>query len=785
MSVEPKRGLVGVSTLRKEDERLLRGAGRFVDDCDDPRMLHLAIARCPYPHARINAIDTSALKDMPGVFAVLTGAEVRTRTQPISVLRPLPGLLKHDYFALAGEVARFEGEPVVAVAAVSRYVAEDALEQIVIDYEPLPHVVEAAKAAEPDAPVLHAELGTNVVVDGAIGETDPTPFIEGADIVMRDRFQLGRVLGLPIETRGAVARYDHASGNLDLVTSNQSPHLTRMQLAEALRLPESQVRLSAGTIGGSFGNKLGLYPEEILVSLFAMDTGRPVKWIEDRMEHFRSTVHGREATHDITIGASKDGTLLALDDDYFIDIGAYNGPWGPSVLASVTLPGPYNFQGFRARRRVVVTNKVPMGAYRGYGPPESNFVREVLIDRIARKICMDPAELRKKNMVRKEQMPFTSKSGAIYDSGDYARCLDLALESLGYQQKRKEQAEARKQGRVVGIGMSCYVEHSGYSAAMISRNSGRRFGSYESVTIRMDATGHATVFTGIANFGQSLETAFTQLAVTGLGLRPDQVVVKTGDTMGSPQSVGAFGSRGTLAGAGAIGKAAEMVRGKILRFAAHYLEEPVESLSLKDGVIVSDQKKDIQLPVSAIAEMATIGVGLPQGDEPGLEATAYWAQPGPSFGFGAVVAMVEVDPKSGEFKLQRFIVAHDCGTMLNPALVEGQVAGGICQGVGAALMEGIVYDADSGQMVNGSMVDYMVMTAADMPAFELTHMESPSPVTPFGIKGVGESGVIGAAGAIANALSDALSPYGIEINRIPIVPETIWRALREAQTKAA
>ena len=780
-----KDKLIGVNMLRKEDERLLQGAGRFVDDCDDPRMVHLAIGRCPYPHARIKSIDVEAARAMPGVFAILTGADIRARPEPISVLRPLPGLLRHSYYAMAQDVARFEGEPVVAVAARDRYVAEDALEQIIIDYEPLPHVVDAERAAAADAPILHPELGTNVVVDNTLDAGDPTPLLEAADVVVEDRFQLGRVLGLPIETRGVVARYDRAAGMLDVVTSNQSPHLTRSQLAQSLRMPESQIRLSAGTIGGSFGNKLGLYPEEIIASLFAIDTGRPVKWIEDRMEHFRATVHGRESTHRIKIGASKDGTLIALDDDYFIDIGAYNGPWGPSVLASVTMPGPYNFSGFRARRRVVVTNKVPMGAYRGYGPPESNFVREVLIDRIARKLGMDPAELRKKNMVRKEQMPFTSKSGAIYDSGDYSRCLDLALDKLGYKEQRQRQAEARKQGRLVGIGMSCYVEHAGYSAASISRHTGRRFGTFESVTIRLDMSGQATVFTGIPNFGQSLETAFTQLAASGLGLSPSQVVVKPGDTLGTPQSVGAFGSRGTLAGAGAISKAAGEIRAKILRLAAHELRVSLESLDINDGIITSHEDKSIQLPVSEIAEMAILGMDLPQGDEPGLEATAYWTQPGPSFGFGAVVAMVEVDPKSGEFKLERFIVAHDCGTMLNPMLVEGQVAGGICQGLGATLMENIIYDPDSGQLVNGSMVDYMVMTAADMPKFELAHLESPSPVTPFGIKGVGESGVIGAAGAVANAVSDALSPYGIEINRIPILPETIWRALRAAEKKAA
>lgn len=780
-----KSSLIGVSLPRKEDERLLRGAGGYVDDCDDPRMLHVAIARCPFPHTRIKSIDIEAAKSLPGVVAVLTCDEAVRRTNPIVVLRPLPGLLPHDYYAMAKDVARFEGEPVVAVAAQDRYIAEDALELIAIDYEPLPHVVDAETAASPDAPVLHTELGTNVLVDNTTQSGDPDGALAQAAVTAKDRFQLGRVLGLPIETRGVVARYDIGSRSLDVMSSNQAPHLARSQLAIALGMPEGRIRYRAGAIGGSFGNKLGLYPEDIIVSLLAMDTGRPVKWIEDRLEHFRSCVHGREATHNITLGAASDGMLLALDDDYLIDVGAYNGPWGPSVLVHVTLPGPYNIKNFRAHRRVVATNKVPMGAYRGYGPPESNFIREVLIDRLARKLDMDPAEIRRKNFVDKEQMPFTSASGAIYDSGDYRRCFDLALDKLDYDGMRAQQREAKAEGRLLGIGLSCYVEHSGYGAAYMPRNSGRRFGSYEAVTVRMDSTGQATVSTGIPNFGQGVETAYAQICAEAVGLDPSEVIVTAGDTLGTPQSVGAMGSRGTLAGGGAITTAAATVRAKIFRLAASQLDVAIESLDMAGGIITTTEDPSVRLPVAEIAEWAILGQGLPQGVEPGLEATAYWRQPAPSFGFGAVATVVEVDPRTGEFELLRFLVAHDCGTRLNPKLVEGQVAGGIVQGLGATLMEGIIYDRDTGQMVNGSMVDYMVPTIADLPTFELAHMETPAPFSPYGIKGVGESGVIGAAAAVANALSDALAPFGVEINQIPITPESIWRSLQEGSQKAA
>jgi carbon-monoxide dehydrogenase large subunit len=422
-----------------------------------------------------------------------------------------------------------------------------------------------------------------------------------------------------------------------------------------------------------------------------------------------------------------------------------------------------------------------MGAYRGYGPPESNFVREILIDRLARQLGKDPAEIRRRNLVDQSQMPYTSAAGAQYDSGNYRRCLDLALQKLDYDELRKRQEQGRAEGRYLGIGLSCYVEHSGYGAAYVPRNSGRRFGSYEGITIRMDPTGHATVSTGIPHFGQGVETAYSQICAEALGLDPSQVTVTAGDTMGTPHSVGAMGSRGTLAGGGAIVTAAGSIRSKILRLAAHQLGVPLEALDISGGVITAADDLNSRVPVSEIAEWAFLGQGLPQGEEPGLEATSYWRQPAPSFGFGTVGAVVDVDPRTGEFKLLRFLVAHDCGTRLNPKLVEGQVAGGIVQGLGATLMEGIVYDPDTGQMVNGSMVDYMVPTTADLPDFELEHTESPAPNSPYGIKGVGESGVIGAAAAVANALSDALAPFGVEFNRIPLTPEAVWRALQKAR----
>jgi carbon-monoxide dehydrogenase large subunit len=776
-----ERSLIGAPIKRREDERLLRGAGHFLDDSDDRWMLHVAIARAPYPHARVQAIDASAAREMPGVEAVLLGSEVATRAEPISILRPFPGLKAPLYHVMANGVTHFEGQAVVAIAARDRYLAEDAIEQVVIDYEPLPHVVDAETAAAPGAPLLHPELGSNVLAENMTEGGDAAAATEASKAKVSGRFQIGRVAGLPIETRGTLARYDIGSGGFEIVSSTQSPHLLRSQLALCLRKDESDIRVMAGAVGGSFGNKLGVYPEDVIVCLLAMDTGRPVKWVEDRIEHFRSCVHGREATHNATLASGPDGLLSALQDDYMIDIGAYNGPFGPSVMTSVTLPGPYRIANYHARRRVVVTNKVPMGAYRGYGPPESTFVREVLLDRLARQLGIDAAEIRRRNLLGQKDMPFRSASGAVYDSGDYQGCFALALRRVDYKALRARQKKQNGHGRRFGIGLACYVEHAGYSSALLG-GSGVRFGAYESVTLRMDRSGRAIVSTGIPGFGQGTETAYAQLCANELGLDPERVIVQGGDTQGTPQSVGAFGSRATLAGGGAIIKAAAEVRRKILRLAAYQLELSPDDLELADGEVRS---KDLgkTVPLAAVCEIAILGHSLPQGEDPGLEATAYWDQTATSFGFGTAVVVAQVDPRSGEFELERFILAHDCGRRLNPTLVEGQIHGGIAQGLGATMMEQIVYDPDSGQLVNGSMADYMVPTAADLPHFELEHTESPSPVTPHGIKGVGESGVIGAAAAVANAVCDALAPYGVQLHHIPITPEGVWRALREAKAK--
>lgn len=773
---------VGVSVKRKEDDRLLRGAGCFLDDIAEAEALHMVIGRCPYPHARIRRVDARAALEKGAAAAVLLGERVVADTEPITVLRPLPGTASTVFHAMAHSVARYEGEPVVAVAAKDRYAAEDALELVEIDYEPLPHVVDAEAALEPGAPQLHATVRGNLLVESTLRTGEPEAKL-ASGVVVSGTLRINRVSGAPIETRGVVARFLRDSKTFEVWSSTQTPHLLRAQLAHCLRIDESDVRVIAPDVGGAFGLKIGVYAEDIIACLLARQTGHPVKWIEDRTEFFRSCVHAREAIHAIELGATREGDLTALRDSYVIDVGAYNSPLGPPILTNLMLAGPYRLHDAEIRRRVALTNKVPMGAYRGYGQAESNYVREVLIDRLARKLGQDPAAFRRRNLLTPEELPFKNVSGATYDSGDYARALDLALFRVGYEEIRTRQTEWWRRGRHVGAGVSCYVEFTGYPSSAFLGRAGAGFGAYESVTIRMDRAGRAAIYTGVSTFGQGTETTFAQVTASLLGLDPDEITIHRGDSRGTPYSVGGFASRTMIAGAGAIQKAAGAIREKMLRIAAHMLGAPAETLEISSGLARRRDDPSVQVAIKAVSEAAFLGHPLPDGEDPGLEATAYYDPPSSAFGYGAVAAQVEVDPRSGEFELQRYILVHDCGTQVNPMIVEGQIHGGIAQGIAAALFEELVYDPETGQLVNGTMVDYFMPTAADLPPFEVDHLETPSPVTPLGVKGVGEGGTIAAAAAITNAVCDALAPYGVELDRLPVTAELVWRALEDARQR--
>ncbi|GAB3351854.1 xanthine dehydrogenase family protein molybdopterin-binding subunit [Modestobacter lapidis] len=774
------RGVIGTSVTRKEDDRLLRGDGRFTDDVEPAYLLHMAVGRCPYPHARVVRVDTSRALALDGVKHVLVGTDVRTATEPLSVLRPVPGAPALPYYALAQDVATHEGQPVVSVAATSRHVAEDALELIDIEYEPLPHVVDVLAALEPDAPVLHPSvLDSNLLAANSDGSGDPERRMLEADVVVEGRFRINRVTALPMETRAVVAEWRPGARELTVHISTQVPHLVRKQLAETLRLNESDVQAVASDVGGGFGLKLGVFPEDVLACLHAMALRRPVKWVEDRAEHFRASTHARESVHDYRIAADSSGRILAMTDVYATDIGGWNSPFGSAQLSSVVLNGPYRVEDGYAERRVTLTNKTPIGAYRGYGQPEVNFAYERLIDTLARRLDRDPVELRAQNMVKQEDLPWRNPTGAVYDSGDYERCLRMAAEAIGWSAHRAAGRVLRADGRFVGIGFSSFVERTGYASARFLAKRGSQFGAHESVTLRANRSGGIDVYTGVSTMGQSAETAFAQVVSDVFGIDYAAVKVHAGDTGASPLNTGAFASRTMIAAAGALKEAAEELAAKTLRLAAARLETEAAALTITGSLVRRRDDASVQVPLAEVFTTAITGQGIPPGEDPGLESTSHFEPSDAAYSFGTAAALVSVDPSTGEFDVERFVMVHDAGTVVNPTVVEGQVRGALAQGFGAALSEELRYDGDTGQLVNGSMLDYFVPTAADLPPMELLHTEVASPVTPFGIRGVGEVGTIPPGAAVANAVCDALADFGVELSSLPITPEAVWRALAD------
>ncbi|MGE8549068.1 MAG: xanthine dehydrogenase family protein molybdopterin-binding subunit [Alcaligenes sp.] len=779
-SVAPVREkMIGKEVLRVEDLRLLRGDGCYVDDDQPGRQLEMAVARCPFPHARIVSIDVSEAFLLPGVHHILCPQDVREQSEPLTVLRPVPGAPALPYYALAQDRALHEGQPVVSVVASSRAIAEDALELIDIEYEPLPSVTDTARTLDPDVPLLHPEsLKTNLLAENVDQAGDAFGQLERAEVVIQDRFRINRVTPLPMETRGILAHWRPGARKLTVRMSTQTPHLVRKQLAEILRMEESCIEVSASDVGGGFGMKLGAYPEDILAALHAMALRRPVKWIEDRLEHFRSATHGRESLHDYQIGSTKDGRFVAVVDDYVTDLGGWNSSFGSSQLSSVTFVGPYKVPDAYVRRRVALTNKTPVGAYRGYGQPEVNFAREVLVDRLARKLKMDPIELRRKNMLQPADLPWKTPSGAVYDNGDYPLSLEMAVKAIDYEAHRARASNSRADGRRIGIGFSSFVERTGYASARFLMKRGSKFGAHESLTLRANRSGFIDVYTGVSSIGQSAETAFAQVCADVLNVDIGIIRVHSGDTASTPLNTGAFASRTMIAAAGAIQEAGRIFGDKTLRIASAALDCPAEELMIEGAVVRHKQDSARAVPLADVFNRAIVGQGIPAAESPGLDATAHYEPPEAAFAFGTAAAQVAVDPVTGEFEIERFVLVHDCGTVINPMLVEGQVRGAFMQGFGAALGEELRYDDETGQLLNGTMMDYFAPTAADAPPLELLHTEIPSPVTPFGVRGVGEVGTIAPAAAIVNAVCDALSEFNVEISELPVTPEAVWRAMQ-------
>ena len=764
-----------------EDARLLQGQGRFVADLTLSRVLHVAFLRSPHAHARLVSVDTRPARTLPGVAACITGDEIATHARPIRAESKMAGYHATEFPPLARGKVRFVGEAVVAVLAESRYVAEDALEAVDVRYAALPVVATPETAMAGDAPLVHEAAGSNVLLSRAFVRGDADAAMAGAAVVVGDRFRFHRHAGVTLENRACLADWNTGAGELTLWSSTQIPGLLREALAELLDLPAHRLRVVAPDVGGGFGVKSALYPEEVAVCALARLTGRPVKWVGDRREDLLTSTQAWDETIDAELAVDADGTIHALRARVVADVGAYSiHPWTASIeVVQVIsfLPGPYRVPHYRGEAWGVATNKAPMGPYRGVGRPVSTFVTEALVDRAARRLGMDPVALRLRNLIRPDELPYRSPSGVVWDSGSFVESLERARDVVAYEHVRAEQRDPRRAGRYVGVGVACYVELTGVGSAIPASPGAAINTGTEGATVRVDPSGTVTASFGLACQGQGHETTLAQVVAAELGARLEDVRVVSGDTAAGPAGTGTYASRSAVIGGGAAILAARALREKALAIGAHLLEVSADDLTLADSRATVRGAPDRALSLREIARAAYAGAKrLPAGMEPGLEAMRFYD---PYFGTASNathIAVVEVDPETCGVVVRRFVVVEDCGRIINPLIVEGQAIGGVAQGVGAALLEEIVYDGD-GQLLTGSLMDYLVPTAAELPPVEVVHLERPSPTTLGGFKGVGEGGTIGAPAAVANAIADALKPLGIELSELPVTPDRLFRLL--------
>lgn len=773
--------LVGAKVRRREDPRLIRGLAHYVDDIQLPNVLHAAILRSPYAHARIRAMRTDQARRHPGVVAVVTGNEIRDQVGCVPVASQNPTLRVPKRYVLAVDKVCFVGEGVAVVVAEDRYAARDALDLIEVDYEPLPVVSDPEKALAPGAPVIHPEWPDNVAFRFDLKQGNLAKAFKEAERVVKQRLVHQRLAPIAIETRGVLARYLPGEDELTLWSSTQIPHILKTQLSVMLKLPENRVRVIAPEVGGGFGSKLNVYAEEGLVGHLAIKLKRPVKWIEGRRENMQGTIHGRGQVGEVEVAVKKDGTILGLQYRAIADIGAYHQLLTPGIppLTGLMLSGAYKIPALAIEVTGVFTNKVATDAYRGAGRPEATYVIERIIDRVAQELAIDPVKIRQKNFPRPKEFPFKTATGLVYDSGNYQGTLNKALRLAGYQEWRREQRKLRGKGRYLGIGLSTYVEICGMgpSAAMPA-------GGWESGTVRVEPTGKVTVLTGVSPHGQGQETSFAQIVADELGVPLDDIHVIHGDTAVVPSGIGTFGSRATAVGGTAVFQAAQKVKEKARDIAAHLLEADPEDLVFSDSrfSVKGVPKKGVSL--QEIALEAHLARNLPRKMEPGLAATSVFEPANFTFPFGAHICIVEVDPETGKVEIRKYVAVDDCGKVINPLLVDGQIHGGIAQGLGQALLEEVVYD-EEGQLLTGSLMDYALPKAEDLPRLELARTETPTPVNPLGAKGVGEAGTIGSTPAIVNAVVDALAPFGVTHIDMPLKPEKIWRLCREKKERRA
>jgi aerobic carbon-monoxide dehydrogenase large subunit len=780
-AILPRVPHVGSSPPRPDDPRILTGRGRYVDDLTLGRMVHVAFVRSLHAHARLTGLDLAAARRAPGVVAVLAGEDARRLCKPCrGILHHYEGMKTGAILPLAVERVRYAGEPVAAVAAETRAAAEDALACVRVRYAPLPAVLSAADATAPGAPVIHPELGDNVIYDTRLAGGDADGALRASPRTWRRRFTSGRHTGVPIEPRGLVADYEPATRSLTVWMSTQVPHMMQAVLADLFDLPEQRVRVIAPDVGGSFGIKIHVYQDDLAAVAMAITLGRPVKWVPTRRESFLSDIHAREQTIDVEIGAAVDGTLTGMRAQITAAVGPYSAFPRSSVVEGGQvlrlLPGPYRLRHYEGALRVVAQNKVITSQYRAVGHPIAAAVTESLLDQVARDLGLDPAEIRRRNLVRADELPWTSPTGNVYDSGSYQAALARLLEVARYDTLRAEQGRARAAGRHLGIGLACFLELTGPGAQFYGVG-GAPISGQDGATLRMEPSGAVTALVGVTNQGQGTPTALAQIIADELALPLDAVTVLSGDTAMTPYGGGTWASRGMPIGGSATLLAARALAARIRTVAGTLLEAHPDDVELAGARAAVRGSPARAVAYAELARTVHFRSNALEGLEPSLESTVHYTNPQAwTFTNGAHLAVVEVDVETGRVRLLRYVAVDDCGRIVNPALVEGQIAGGVAQGVGGALFEHCAYD-DSGQLLTATLMDYAMPAAADLPSFELHHLETPAPSIAGGFKGAGEAGTTGAPAAILNAVNDALAPFGALVSDQPISPERVLRAL--------
>lgn len=776
-------GVFGSSIRRREDPELITGQAKYTDDLQLPGMVYCTILRSPYAHAKIQSIDTSQAQAMDGVLGVFTAKDIAESGTPgaIPVGWLLPDMKIPDHQMLAADTTRYVGDGVAMVVAEDQYTAHDALEMIWVDYVALDGIADPKKATAEGAPLVHEEAPRNIAFDWEIGDKEKTDaaFVNATHIASLDLVN-NRLIPNAMEPRAALADYNSITGELMLYMTTQNPHIHRLLMSLAsLGLPEHKIRVIAPEVGGGFGSKIHHYADEALTAWASMQVGRPVKWTATRTETYLTDAHGRDHVTHAQLALGEDGKFIGLRVETYAAMGAYLSTFAPAVptyLYGTLMSGEYDLPAIHCHVYGVFTHTVPVDAYRGAGRPEATFVVERLVDEAARVSGIDPAELRRRNFVAPDNFPYATQVALEYDSGNYEGALDKALATIGYDDFRKEQTAARAQGRYLGLGLSAYIEACGLAPSAVVGSLGAQAGQWESAVVRVHATGKVTLYSGCSGHGQGHETTFAQIVASELGVPYEDIDVVEGDTGAMPHGWGTYGSRSAATGGSAIASAARKVVDKARTIAAHLLEAAPEDLEFEDGKFYVKGSPDQVQTLPDVALQAYLAHNLPKGIEPALEATSFYDPANFVFPFGTHVAIVEVCPATGQVRLQRYLAVDDVGNVINPMIVDGQVHGGIAQGVGQSLFETAVYD-ENANLLSGTMLDYAVPKAHFLPSFETDRTVTPCPHNPLGVKGVGEAGTIASPAAVVNAVVDALSPFGVSHIDMPVTPEKVWNAM--------